>query len=387
VKGAVKGRGGVRRQPRESKTARRRLILPLRIALVGPLPPPFGGMANQTQQLAELLRGEGVSVGLIQTNADYRPRWVARVPLLRALLRLLPYLLALWRGAGTCQLMHVMANSGWSWHLFAAPAIWIARLRGTPVIVHYHGGEAESFIAGAEKSVRFTLRQASALIVPSGFLKAVFAGFGLSASIVPNVVDLRRFKNAGPHRTVRRRFLVARNLEPIYDNETAIRAFSLVHRSYPDATLTIAGCGPLAQSLRALADGLGLAGAVVFTGRLDPDAMAEIYRQADIAINPSLVDNLPGSVLEALASGIPVVSTKVGGVPFVVTDRKTALLVPARSPEAMAAAMLSLIDDPALSGKLIANGLAQVQNYTWRRVWPVLADIYQEARQSGASPA
>ncbi len=359
----------------------------MHIGLVGPLPPPFGGMANQTQQLAELLRSEGLNVSLVQTNADYRPRWVTRVPVIRAFFRLVPYVFALWQQAGRCHVVHVMANSGWSWHLFAAPAIWIARLRNTPVIVNYRGGEAETFVAGSARSVGVTMRQASALIVPSGFLKAVFARFNMPASIVPNIVDIARFNNPTPHRTTRRHLLVARNLEPIYDNETAIRAFATVRRKYPDATLTIAGSGPSAQALHALAESLGLADAVAFVGRLDRDEMAQAYRNADIALNPSRVDNMPNSVLEALASGLPVVSTNVGGVPFIVNDEQTALLVPPESPEVMAAAILRLIDDATLSATLVDNGLAEVQKYTWQRVWPLLFAVYGDARQTTHLPA
>jgi len=359
----------------------------LHIVLVGPLPPPYGGMANQTQQLAELLRSEGQTVTLVPSNAAYRPHWVTGIPVLRALFRLLPYLVVLWRETGSCQLVHVMANSGWSWHLFAAPAIWIANLRKVPVIVNYRGGEAESFLAASARSVHLTMSKATALIVPSGFLKATFERFEMPAAIVPNIVDLRRFRNPEPHRPIRRRLLVARNLEPIYDNESAIRAFAIVRQIHPDAALTIAGSGPLAGALQSLVDMLGLADSVVFSGRLDRDAMANAYREADIALNPSLVDNMPNSVLEALASGVPVVSTNVGGVPYIVKDEETALLVPARSPEAMAAAILRLMDDPALARKLIDKGLTEVQAYTWPRVWPVLAATYAKASSHVAAVA
>lgn len=360
---------------------------PLHIGLVGPLPPPAGGMANQTRQLAELLRGEGLTVSLVQTNAAYRPNWIAGVPGLRAIFRLVPYIFALWQLAGRCNVIHVMANSGWSWHLFAAPAIWIAKLRNTPVVVNYRGGEAETFLKTSAQSVRSTISKASALIVPSGFLKAVFANHDIQASVVPNIIDLGRFNNPAPHRLTRRHLLVPRNLEPIYDNETAIRAFLLVHRKYPDATLTIAGSGPLAESLSDLAQQLGIGNAVIFTGRLDREAMAQAYRAADIAINPSLVDNMPNSVLEAMASGTPVVSTNVGGVPYIVTDEKTALLVPAQAPEAMAVAILRLIEDPTLTGQMLDNSLAEVQKFTWHNVWPILAEVYGRACRPHSLPA
>lgn len=350
----------------------------LHIGLVGPLPPPFGGMANQTRQLGELLLREGLHVSIIQTNRDYRPQWVSKIPFIRAMFRFVPYLFVLWREIGRCNVVHLMANSGWSWHLFAVPAIWTAKFRGKPIMVNYRGGEAESFLSGSERLVRASMRRATALIVPSGFLQSIFGRFGMQASIVPNIVDLERFCNSSTSRKVRRHVLVARNLEPIYDNETAIRALAFVRVIHPDATLTIAGSGPLAEALRSLVEELGLTGAVTFAGRLDRDAMANAYRQADISLNPSLVDNMPNSILESLASGLPVVSTNVGGVPFIVEHERTGLLVPPKSPETMGEAILRLMDDEQLAKELIDNGLEEVKKYTWERVWPLLESLYKQ---------
>jgi glycosyltransferase involved in cell wall biosynthesis len=333
-------------------------------------------MANQTRQLAELLRSEGLDVSIVQTNASYRPAWIASVPVVRAAFRLIPYLFALWKLAGRCDLIHIMANSGWSWHLFAAPAIWIAKLRKRPSVVNYHGGEAESFLKNSFRAISMSLRHTAALIVPSAFLEAVFSRFGLAAEVVPNTIDIGRFSNPSPQRQMRRQLLVSRNLEPIYDNETAIRAFAIVQKAFPDASLTIAGSGPLANQLAHLVEDLGLTSHVRFTGRLDRDEMANAYRQADISINPSLVDNMPISILEAMASGTPIVSTQVGGVPFVVENGKTALLVPPASPEAMAAAICKLMDDTTLANQLVTNGLLEVQKYTWQKTWPLLANVY-----------
>src|SRR5262249_19634580 len=117
----------------------------LRIGLVGPLPPPPGGMANQTRQLAYLLEQEGVQVEIVQTNVAYWPKCISFVPGVRALFRLVPYLVRLWIVDGRVQLLYVMANSGWAWHLFAAPAVWVAKLRHVPVIVNYRGGDAAQF--------------------------------------------------------------------------------------------------------------------------------------------------------------------------------------------------------------------------------------------------
>lgn len=356
---------------------------PLRIGMVGPLPPPSGGMANQTLQLIGLLEGEGHHVEVIQINAPYRPAWAARLKGVRALFRLLPYMAQLWRSAGRVDLFHVMANSGWSWHLFAAPAIWIGRLRGCPVVVNYRGGEADSFMQKAQAWVRPSMRAASAVIVPSGFLEHVFSNYGVATTIVPNIINLERFRQAPSAQPAGApaslRLLVARNLEPIYDNATALRAFAIVLASAPHARLVVAGSGPLRAELEGLAAELGIAAAVSFTGRVDNAAMGELYRSADIMLNPSVVDNTPNSVLEALASGVAVVSTDVGGVPYLVEDGKTALLVPPGAPAAMAAAVLRLADSPALAASLSANGLAYVRQFAWASVRTRLLATYRAA--------
>ena len=356
----------------------------LRVGLVGPLPPPAGGMANQTRQLAELLQAGGASVVLVQSNAAHRPACIGRVPILRALFRLLPYLLALWRMAGRVDVVHVMANSGWSWHLFSAPAIWLGTLRKVPVVVNYRGGEAEAFLLRSQTLIRFSMRRAVALIVPSRFLQEIFARFDMPAEVVPNIIDLSRFRpsDAGAASAKDRHaphFIVARNLEPLYDNETALRAFRIATVKYRHARLTIAGSGPEESRLRELAARLDIGAQVDFPGRLDREQMAELYRQADVMINPSLADNMPNSVLEALASGVPVVSTKVGGVPFIVEDGVTALLVEPGQAQAMADALLRLADDSALRHRLATAGLADVQRYAWPRIAPLLANVYRAA--------
>src|SRR5687768_7304219 len=208
-------------------------------------------MANQTLQLARLLRGEEAEVELIQVNSPYRPNWIGKFKGIRAGFRLLSYLVHLWFSAGRVQLFHVMANSGWSWHLFAAPAIWIARIRNIPVIINYRGGEADVFFNKAFFWVKPSLHRADAIIVPSGFLQAVFGKRGFPTSIVPNIIDLSRFGTvAGPAPLPKAGFphiIVTRNLEPIYDNATALRAFTIIKQAFPAAKLTLAGSGPERQ--------------------------------------------------------------------------------------------------------------------------------------------
>lgn len=366
-------------------------ISDLRVGLVGPLPPPSGGMANQTLQLAKLLRAEGAQVEVIQVNRPYSPAWIGRLKGLRALFRLVPYLISLWRASSRVDLFHVMANSGWSWHLFAAPAIWIAKITGTPIVVNYRGGEAGEFFDKAFSVVKPSLDRVDAIVVPSGFLESVFQNRGYAPLIVPNIIDLSRFsieknKAAGlapdfPN------ILVARNLEPIYDNATVLRAFQIVRSTLPAARLIIAGSGPERQMLESLSVELGVSEAVSFTGRVENENMASLYYSATLMVNPSLADNMPISVLEALASGVPVVSTNVGGVPYLVEHDKTALLFPPQDPAAMAEAILAVLTNPEKANRMKVAGVELASQFIWPKVSVRLLDVYERVLARKNVPA
>jgi len=349
-----------------------------RLCIVGPLPPPEGGMANQTRQLAKFLDSEGVPVEIVRSNAPISPRWIGGLRGVRAIARLIPYVASLWSAYGRCDVVHLMANSGWAWHLFAAPALWIAWIRGKPVVVNYRGGEAETFLARSPRIVRMSLRRARIVAVPSRFLQKVFSGHAVSAEVVPNIVDLtlfapRAFPRDGPEAP---HIVVTRNLEAIYDNETAIRAFAIVRRSFPSSRLSIAGTGPELERLRQVAVDCGVAGSIAFLGRLEREAVATLYQSADVALNPSRVDNMPNSILEALASGVPVVSTDVGGVPDMVEHGRTALLTPPQDPQAMAGSIARLLNDRGLAQRIASAGLADVQRFGWPAVRQRWIDIY-----------
>lgn len=351
----------------------------MHIGLVGPLPPPSGGMANQTRQLAHLLGSEGLAVDVVQINAPYKPRWMGRLRGIRALFRLLPYLWQLWQTAGRVDLLHVMANSGWSWHLFAAPAIWVGWLRRTPVIVNYRGGEAEVFFQKSYRWVRPSLKRVAAVIVPSDFLARVFSERGIDVHLVKNIIDTQRFSADG-QRTQQQdmlQLLVTRNLEPIYDIGTALRAFRRIREAFPGARLTVCGSGPERENLMALASELELGDAVTFTGRIDNNSITELYQSADVMINPSLADNMPISILEALACGVPVVSTNVGGVPYLVTHNETALLVSPGDDKAMAEAVISILGNSAIGDSLVKAGYQKIDDYTWPRVRGQLFAVYR----------
>ncbi len=354
-------------------------IKPLKLGLVGPLPPPFGGMANQTNQLASLLKEEGVDVAILQTNAPYTCRFIENISGVRAVFRLLPYIWQLWKSVKKFDCLHVMANSGWSWQLYAAPAVWIGWLKNVPVIVNYRGGEAEKYFQASIKWIAPTLKKVSVVVVPSGFLKNVFNNFGFSAEVIPNIVDFQRFSFKGSTRLKNSeapRLVIARNLEKIYGIDMAIKAVGILKPSFPAIKLIIAGSGDWHAELLEMVAEQGLAENIEFTGKLNPQQIVDLYANADIMLNPTTVDNMPNSVLEAMAIGMPVVTTNVGGIPYIVTDHETALFVDVNRPDMMAAKVEQLIRDPILYEKLVLNGIKQVKKYAWDVVKQQWLDTY-----------
>lgn len=356
----------------------------LKLGLVGPLPPPNGGMAMQTMQLARLLREEGVVVEIVQTNAPWSPRFIEKIKGLRALFRLLPYL---WRVWGLCKrvdVIHLMSNSGWSWQLYSAPVLWVGWLQKTPVIVNYRGGEAREYLQKSSSRIKPSLSKATSIVVPSGFLERVFSDFDIHTQVIPNILDLSTFF---PHKRVPTEGLytlvVTRNLEPIYGLDTAIRCVAKLRENIPGITLKIAGSGPQLAELQNLVSELGLKGCVFFLGRLERSEIVSLYQSADVMLNPSLVDNMPNSILEALACGVPVVSTNVGGVPYLVEDGKTALLVEPQQSDEMALAVSRLYAEPSLNANLREAGVKMVVRFAW----PVVKDEWLSLYQSQVMPA
>ena len=352
---------------------------PLHIGLCGPLPPPYGGMANQLNQLYGLLVHENMRVSLVQTNAPYPYPFIEQIKGVRAFFRIIPYLLKVWKLTKEVDVIHVFANSGWSWQLFSAPVLWLGWFNKTPVIINYRGGEARTYFNKSIKWVRPSINKASAVIVPSGYLQSVFSDFGLNTQVIPNIVNLERFQakqdcgggQIHPH------LVITRNLEAIYGIATAINAIALLKPGIPDIQLLIAGSGPQKEELQQLILKKGLENNVHFTGKLTPEEMSRCYQQATIMLNPTTVDNMPNSVLEAMASGVAVVTSNVGGIPYIVEDNKTALFCEVNNPEAMAKQITRLLNDPELYQTLVNNGLHEVQQYTWAEIRTRWLGLYQ----------
>jgi glycosyltransferase involved in cell wall biosynthesis len=161
-------------------------------------------------------------------------------------------------------------------------------------------------------------------------------------------------------------FAFVGRLVPIKDPSTLVRAFSLVASEVPSAQLMIVGDGELRAEVASLAESLGLAGTVTFLGwRHD---LCAVYGALDVLTLSSLSEGTPVALIEAMAAGRPSIATAVGGVPDVVTDGVTGILVPAGSPRRLADAMIRMARDPDLRKRMGAAGRARSSSFQARRL-------------------
>jgi glycosyltransferase involved in cell wall biosynthesis len=284
-------------------------------------------------------------------------------------------------------------------------ALAAAAARGRPLIISLHGSDvyvAERYaIAGA--AARRVFRRAGWITACSDDLRTRAIALGAPdhrIETVPYGVDAARFKPNPASRAARRNAL---GLQP--DQPLLFAAGRLVHKKgfeylldalarsagSPRAHLAIAGEGDLDRELRDRAARLGLGERVSFLGRLDQDDVAEWLSAADVAVVPSVhdeagnVDGLPNTVLEALASGTPLIATPAGGIGSVVEDGRTGLIVPERDPIALAGAIDELLRDPLRRASLgAAARAAALMRHGWGRVAERFEEIYDQARRARA---
>jgi glycosyltransferase involved in cell wall biosynthesis len=351
---------------------------PIRVLLIAPSLDIVGGQAVQAARLLPALKGvPGLAVDFQPLN----PRlpgplhWLQRVKYVRTLLTRLLYGTQLLRRVPRYDLLHVFSAGKTSYTLNTLPALLASRLYGKKIVINYRDGRAEEHLR-RWRSARPTLRQAAAVVAPSEYLVEVFAAHGVAARAIPNIIDPAGFRYR-PRRNLRPVLLTNRSLEPLYNVGCVLRAFARVQQRYPEASLTVAHDGVCRPALEQLARELGLR-QVQFAGCVPPARIAELYDAADIYLMSPNVDCMPGTLLECFASGLPVVSTAVGGVPFMVRHEQTGLLAPAGDDAGLAACVLRLLEAPGLVERLTGNARRELDRYSAARVRAQWVALYRE---------
>ncbi|WP_029733489.1 glycosyltransferase family 4 protein [Deferrisoma camini] len=249
----------------------------------------------------------------------------------------------LWREEGPFDLIdaHFVYPDGYA-------AVKLGRRLGVPVVVSARGTDVNLYpdLRGIGGKVRWAVRHADALIAVSQELKDRMVALGadsMRVHVIPNGVDLGRFSPRERPRGSRHRLLTVCNLVPGKGVDVVIRAVAGLE---PEAELWVAGDGPERPHLEALARGLGLEARVRFLGRVPHEEMPRLYAEASLFCLASRAEGCPNVVLEALASGVPVVATRVGGIPEWVEEGRTGFLVEPGDPEAFRGALSRALAHP-----------------------------------------
>jgi glycosyltransferase involved in cell wall biosynthesis len=262
--------------------------------------------------------------------------------------------------------------------VYAGPA---ARLAGIKRVVHTRHGQRYQAGSRATKLFRFAARFADRVVSVSKDSARLSALEGIPAdkiSTVWNGIDISKFEYVGP-KDGGPAAMVGR-LSPEKDVETLIRAVPLVLRHHPHFLLLIAGDGPCRTDLQPLAASLGVVDHVRFLGEVRD--VAGLLAGSSMFVLPSLTEGISLTLLEAMARGLPVIATRVGGNPEVVVEGETGFLVPTRSPVDLAEAILKLIGDPQQGRSMGLAGRTRVErDFDVRRMVAEYESLYLELHE------
>jgi len=354
----------------------------IRVLIVGPSLDILGGQAVQAKRLLDGLATSGVvEASFLAVNPRLSGFWgrCQRVKYVRTMVNSIAYFATLLRRVPQSDVVHAFSASYFSYLLSPMPALVVGRIFKKPTILNYRSGEADDHLTRWKLTAVPTMRRlATAIVAPSGYLVDVFGKHGLTATSISNFVPIEKL----PYRartSFAPRFFSNRNLESLYNVGCTIRAFAVVHEQHPTATLVIAGDGAQRRELEALADELSVADAVSFIGRVDPGAMGERYAACDIYFNSPNIDNMPSSIVESFACGLPVVSTDAGGIPYIVEHETTGLLSPCGDHRALAHSALRILADHSLGERLSRNARQECETkYVWPAVQTKWESLYSD---------
>ena len=336
-----------------------------RLCFLGPMIGRHKGhVTTQGQILAELFVGAGYSV--VSASAS-----------LNRYKRLADIMYTLFRKRRSIELVCADVYGGPSFVVETSIAL-LSRVLRLPLIMVLRGGNLPNFFARFPRWSQFVLRQADVLVAPSPYLIEALRQHGFQVRLIPNVINLDNYPYT--RRTSARPYLIwMRSFHEIYNPEMAIEVVAALRPSFPDVKLIMAGQDKgLQADVQRLAQRLQVDNRVEFPGFLDPNQKARLFAKADIFINTSRIDNMPVAIVEACAMGLPVVSTAVGGIPYLVTHGETALLVPPEDVQAMAEAVVCLLHDPDLVAKLSESGRRLAERSSWEQVRPQWEQLFAE---------
>lgn len=263
----------------------------------------------------------------------------------------------------------VYSGAAFSW---AEAVCWTLRMVGKPYLLVLRGGDLPAFARRWPRRVKHLLQSAAAVTTPSPYLREQMSPYRADLLLQHNPLDLNRY-NFRRRERPQPRLIWLRAFHETYNPSLAPRVVALLAQDIPDVHLIMVGRDKGDGSLQAMqrtATALGVSTRIDLPGGVSKAEVSEWMNKGDIFLNTTNVDNTPISVLEAMACGLCVVSTNVGGIPYLLKHEHTALLIPPDDPEAMAAAVRRLLTEPGLAARLSQNGRREAEQFDWSLVLP-----------------
>lgn len=267
---------------------------------------------------------------------------------------------------------------------YALGAAFLCRLFSIPYIPILRGGNLPARLKVTPVLSNYIFSKAALLVAPSHFLLTRFTESGFTPCYIPNSIALERYLFKERKR-VTPKLLWVRSFHKVYNPTMAIDVLRKLIIRFPDAELCMVGPDKDGSLIRCkeYAKECGLTDKVIFTGVLQKQEWLERSQQYDIFINTTTIDNTPVSVIEAMALGLPVVSTNVGGVSYLISDEINGLLVNSDDGDAMAAKVESLILNSSYSNRLAQNARTHVEAFDWEKIkhkWFTILDKFDVPR-------
>lgn len=331
----------------------------MKILLICNYKPGVGGISGQVEMLQRKLCEEGHIADVFSSKASVWKR-LMMPPKLR-------------RTAKAYDVLHIHCCSGWGF-LPAVLGVKAGKKLGKRVVLTYHGGGGETFFDKHPRLVQKYLTRTDANIVLSGFLAKVFENHHLPYTIIPNIIELDA-SHFRQRESLKPCYICIRAHEALYNIPCILRAFQKVQQEIPEASLTLVGDGSLHESLAQQAHSMDLKN-VVFTGRVDNSRIFEFLDQADIMISAPKVDNMPVSLIEAMNAGLLVISSNVGGVPYMIEEGKNGLLFESDNDSELAEKMVWATRHQDVAMSMVANARESVKQYQWDHVKNQLYSVY-----------
>mgnify|MGYP003804028641 CR=1 FL=1 len=336
------------------------MFLTMKILLISNYKKNIGGISVQVDLLKKIIENEKYETEIFSLKA-------------KLIKRVFLFFMLFFVGR-KYNVFHIHCCSGWGF-LPAVYGVIAGKLLRKHIIITYHGGGADNFFKAHPWLTKFILTKANHVVVLSNFHQEIFSKYNINCVVIPNIImfDQEHYREKNQ---IEPNFISVRHLSPLYNIPCIIKAFYEVQQKFPLATLTILGDGPSKPELESLVRSMNISN-VIFTGQVANSKIYDYLTKADIFLSAPSTDNLPVSILEAFNAGLLVISSNVGGIPYLVENGRTGYLFEYNHNDDLTEKMAMAVKEQQKSLEIIANAHHEIKKFHPGIVKSKLLYLYQ----------